>query len=1093
MSPLGFFRHIPTNLQVNPPTITVNTVSDQLVESGGNTTFSVTASFTAGASGTLFYQWYEVNSIGVETLLPGEDSTTLALTNQVDPANANRRFRCYVAFTRSGSTAPAVVSPVKSNIASLTIRPFITINTSFPTSQAIVAGNNVTFTASATVSSGGSGSLRYQWYRDGVLIPGATSDSYTIFTVPESLNGSSYYCIVSQAVSPAKPVVADPKTTPTATLTVSPAIATVRLFRPLSSNKQKVDTSNSEIFDLAKPGVAIPLIAGNVGGRWEFEAVDRDIYLNIYMKGTAGRVGSLIGSRTPGRGGEGQIEIFAKKGQRFTFKLGGGSWTERGSIGGVAPGCPGGGRGDADPVPVDIRCYTWNEQAPFPQYRASDGGFLYAGGKKELATGGSKSNFVGQWFSVNFDGGSRVVSSPQICRIKYRIKHQAFPRFDKRTSAQKVANEQSPGFDATFERRIYGTAIGEVRDLWERKTVGWPSYNPSLPESQRPRRDFTFEGDHEWKPEWGTPRIEIWYIGNTIGDVGFSADQIGNNNVISPTADRTPDNYVEYSSSITTYSDVDGTDGGGGSFLYEGGSLLACVGGGGGCGVQGDGGDGGGFNQNGRDGGGPRSGKAATAAGLPGKGGNSGLAYNPYGNDSAARSADLFRIGPFDRAGNSFYGAKGGSGIGPIRCSTSDAALYCNMCNCLSFEGGESVAIFAEGRNNGGFGDDGSGGGGGGFAGGGGGDDGSGGGGGSGFARPGVKVLSASTGSSSADFGEAEITLSSRFVIPVNVPVVNFVNNLPSTFSTTAGNIERYVINVQDTANFDPATTSFQYQWFLGGVQYSAATSNTLRLRMFRSDGGKVLQCKVIARNAAGTTTVLSAECKLSVARSASFTRTTPSLPTSPNFTFGTDDGGRNGVVPSTNGPDWDDTATHRIVTSLSIGKGRLRFSTRPNGLIPNIFGRKSNAPRGTNCGGTLANGTGISYDFEVRIAIIQNGARIWSSHDRYFDLGPSLSDASNFSSSDSDTWDFDEIQDLDPNYPAQLVFQFKKSAYDQWECSPANVANFINQTSTSNYAEIAFKFGDFYIASTDAIYDYESGGAGDFTLGARDNIDPNS
>ena len=1088
MSPLGFFRHIPTNLDINPPTITVGTVSDQLIDSGGNPTFSVSASFTAGASGTLSYQWYEISSAGIETPVAGATSTSLSLPNQTDPANADRRFRCYVAFNRSGTTAPAVVSPVKSNIASLFIRPFITINTSFPTSQAIVAGNNVTFTASATVSSGGAGSLRYQWYGNGVLIPGATSDSYTIFTVPESLNGSSYYCVVSQAVTPDKSVVANPQTTPTATLTVSPAIATVKVYRPLSSNKQTVDTSNPVTYDLAKPNVTIPLISGNVGGRWEFEAVDRDIYLNIRMKGTSGRVGSLAGTRTPGRGGEGQIEIFAKKGQRFTFKLGGGSWTDRGNIGGAAPGCPGGGRGSGDPVPVDIRCYAWNEQAPFPQYRASDGGVLYAGGKKEFrTTGDPKSSYVNKWFEANFDGGSRVISSPQICRIKYRVKHEVFPRFDRRTDAQKKAGEDSPGFDATFERRIYGTAIGEVRDLWERKTVGWPSYNPKLPDSQKPRRDFTFEGEHEWKPEWGTPRIEIWYIGNTIGDVGFNGVQIGNNNVISPTSDYTPDNYLEYWSTITTYSDVDGTDGGGGSFLYEGGSLLACVGGGGGCGVQGDGGNGGGFNQNGTDGSGPRSGKSATAAGLPGKGGNAGLAYNPYGNDSAARSADAYKIGPFDSFGNSYSGAKGGSGIGPIKCSTVDG-LYCNKCDCSSFDSGTGT-YYADGRNNGGFGGDGAGGGGSGFAGGGGGDDGSGGGGGSGFARPGVKVLSASTGSSSADFGEAEITLSPRFVIPVNVPVVNFVNNLPSTFSTTAGNIERYVINVQDTANFDPATTSFQYQWFVGGVQYSAATSNTLRLRMYHSDDGKILQCKVIARNTEGTTTVLSAECKLSVARSSTFTRITPNLPTSPNFTYSGD-----GQVPSTNGSAWDDLATHKIVRTLAAGTGRLRFSTRPNGLLPNIFGRKSNAPRGRYCGGS-SNGTGISYDFDVRIAIIQNGSRIWSSHDRTFTLGPSLSHASDFSSSDSDTWDFDEIQDLDPNYPAQLVFQFKKSAYNEWECSPENSPTpiFVNPIPTSNYTEVAFKFGDFYIASSDVVYDYESGGAGDFTLGARDNIDPNS
>jgi hypothetical protein len=1084
MSPLGFFRHIPTNLDLNPPTITVGSVSDQLIESGDNASFNVSASFTAGASGTLSYQWYEVVGAS-ENVLSGETSTTLSLPNQIDPTNAGRKFRCYVTFTQSGSTAPAVNSPAKSNIALLSIRPFITIITQ-PTNQSVVAGSPITFSISANVSSGGSGSLRYQWYQNGVLISGATSSSYTIPSVPESFNGNNFYCIVGQGG--ASPLANSVKSS-VVNLSVSPAIARVKVYPPNLSNQQTIDTTNTTIYDLAK-GDLIPLISGNVGGRWDFESVNRDIYLNIAMKETSGRPGPVSGSTNPGRGGEGQIEIFAKKGQRFTLKLGYGGWSNRGSISGLGPGCPGGGKGSTEQVPIDIRCYAWNETAPYPQYRASDGGYLYAGGKKELeTTGNPKSNYVSKWFEANFDGGSYVVPSPQICRIKYRIKTEAFPRFDRRTDAQKKAGEDSPGFDATFERRIYGTIIGEVRDLWEQKTVGWPSYNPTLPDSQKPRRDFTFEGEHEWKPEWGTPRIEIWYIGNTIGDVGFNGVKIGQNTIISPTADRTPDNYLEYWSIITQYSDVDGTDGGGGSYLYEGGTLLACVGAGGGCGLLGNGGNGGGFNQNGTDGSGPRSGKAATASGLPGKGGNSELAYNPYGSDSTARSRDFYGIGPFDSAGNSYYGARGASGIGPIKCGTSvDATLYCNKCVCTTFDDG--TVLYAEGRNNGGFGGDGAGGGGSGFAGGGGGDDGSGGGGGSGWARPGIKILSSSNGTVSSEFGEVQITLSPRVVIPVNKPVVNFVNDLPSTFSTTAGNIERYVVNVQDTANFDPSVTSFQYQWFLGGVQYSAATSNTLRLRMYRSDDGKILQCKVVATTTGGTTTVLSTECKLSVARSASFTRITPSLPTSPNYTFSADGG--DGQVSSTNGSTWDDLATHKIVRTLAAGTGRLRFSTRPNGLLPNIFGRKSNAPRGTNCGGTLPSGTGISYDFDVRIAIIQNGSRIWSSHDRTFTLGPSLSDASDFSSSDSDTWDFDEIQDLDPNYSSQLVFQFKKSAYNQWECSPANAANFINPTPTSNYSEIAFKFGDFYIASSDAVYDYETGGPGDFTLGARDDIDPN-
>jgi len=103
-------------------------------------------------------------------------------------------------------------------------------------------------------------------------------------------------------------------------------------------------------------------------------------------------------------------------------------------------------------------------------------------------------------------------------------------------------------------------------------------------------------------------------------------------------------------------------------------------------------------------------------------------------------------------------------------------------------------------------------------------------------------------------------------------PVVSFTTNLTTTFSTTAGNSHNFTVAATDTANTDSVVT---YQWYLstnGGSSYSAisgATSSTLSRYnpFYYSDNSHKIKCTATVTNAAGTNSVDSNVCTLTVGR----------------------------------------------------------------------------------------------------------------------------------------------------------------------------------------------------------------------------------
>ena len=182
------------NVTIDPsPAITVEPVATQNVCEGSPATLSVTAT----GSG-LSYQW---RKNGVDISGETADTYTIASTTSGDAG-------LYTVVV-SGTCSPSVTS-INSE---LTINEQPEIITG-PVSQTVCAGQSVTFTVNAGVTTG----VTYQWRKGGVNIGGATGSSYTI-PVTVAADAGSYDVVVSGTCTP-------PVTSAAATLTIDalPAI-----------------------------------------------------------------------------------------------------------------------------------------------------------------------------------------------------------------------------------------------------------------------------------------------------------------------------------------------------------------------------------------------------------------------------------------------------------------------------------------------------------------------------------------------------------------------------------------------------------------------------------------------------------------------------------------------------------------------------------------------------------------------------------------------------------------------------------------------------------------------------------------------------
>jgi pectate lyase len=163
------------------PSITAQPQDQINVLPGGTAMFSVTAS----GSDPLSYQWYFNNS----TLLTGATDPTLTITN-VQISNAGTYSVVVNNVAGSATSSNAVLTVDTSPVAP----SFVTQ----PASQIVLVGGTANFSATAA----GTAPIFYQWKKDGVPVPGATSTSLTMTNVQNSDSGS-YSLVASNSVGTA--------------------------------------------------------------------------------------------------------------------------------------------------------------------------------------------------------------------------------------------------------------------------------------------------------------------------------------------------------------------------------------------------------------------------------------------------------------------------------------------------------------------------------------------------------------------------------------------------------------------------------------------------------------------------------------------------------------------------------------------------------------------------------------------------------------------------------------------------------------------------------------------------------------------------
>jgi uncharacterized protein (TIGR02145 family) len=133
-------------------------------------TAALSATLGAGTTTAMTYTW---NIGGVSSTTTAGSKTSPALTTTTTYT---------VQLTNTYGCAGAV-----SAVGTVTVHPPFTAGTIASTGQALCMDDTPTVIGNTTLASGGSGTISYQWYKDGSIITGATAATYTPFASEATL------------------------------------------------------------------------------------------------------------------------------------------------------------------------------------------------------------------------------------------------------------------------------------------------------------------------------------------------------------------------------------------------------------------------------------------------------------------------------------------------------------------------------------------------------------------------------------------------------------------------------------------------------------------------------------------------------------------------------------------------------------------------------------------------------------------------------------------------------------------------------------------------------------------------------------------
>jgi len=203
--PLILNKRLQTGFEVSAPVLTFANTSvgaqqpeDKIIDYNGSATLTAVAkavnpSTGALASGTIAYQWYR-NSAAIT----GETSSNLYLNSQITSAN----YYCEATFTPSSGVAPAINGPsISSRTSATTIKIFLTI-TSQPSYKRITEGQTALFDIAAVASNGDNASLRYEWFFNGSSVKTTVGGTYSSLSLNPGPGSYQVYCKVSQGGVP---------------------------------------------------------------------------------------------------------------------------------------------------------------------------------------------------------------------------------------------------------------------------------------------------------------------------------------------------------------------------------------------------------------------------------------------------------------------------------------------------------------------------------------------------------------------------------------------------------------------------------------------------------------------------------------------------------------------------------------------------------------------------------------------------------------------------------------------------------------------------------------------------------------------------